>query len=98
MTISGALAGLASFLNIFTVSPNLTFGVDNLPTVGYDAIAVALVAFNNPFGVIGVSVLWGVVQSAGGSAAALFNMPSQLSLLIFGIVVYFAAIAIVFIK
>lgn len=98
MAISGALAGMASFVNIFTVSPNLSFGLDNLPTVGYDAIAVALVAFNNPFGVIGASALWGIVQSAGGSAAALFNMPSQLSLLIFGVIVYFAAISIIFIK
>lgn len=48
MAISGFLAGIASFLNILTISPNIFFGIDNLPTVGYDAIAVTLVAFNNP--------------------------------------------------
>jgi simple sugar transport system permease protein len=57
MTISGAFAGIAAFINMYTILPNTSFTVDNLPTIGYDAIAVSLVAFNNPFGIIFVSGL-----------------------------------------
>lgn len=98
MAISGFLAGVASFLNLMTISPNIFFGIDNLPTVGYDAIAVTLVAFNNAWGIVIVGLLWAIAQSAGTATAALYTLPSQMSLLIFGFIVYFAAISIVFIR
>lgn len=98
MALSGCLAGIASFLNVFTISPNISFGVDNLPNTGYDAIAIALVAFNNAWGVVAVSFLWAIFQSAGPNAATLYLLPVQTSMLIFGFVVYFAAISVVFIR
>ncbi|AUF83822.1 ABC transporter permease [Mesoplasma syrphidae] len=96
MTISGAFAGVAAFINMYTISPNTSFTVDNLPTIGYEAIAVSLVAFNNPFGIIFVGGLWGVIQSAGPLTSGLFGMPTQISGLIFGVIIYFAAISIIF--
>ncbi|ATG97627.1 ABC transporter permease subunit [Mesoplasma lactucae] len=96
MVISGALAGVASFVNVLTLNPNIAFSIDNLPSTGYDAIAIALVAFNNPIGIFFTSFLWGILQSGGSSAASLFNMPNQTSSLVFGIIVYFAAISTVF--
>lgn len=96
MLISGGLAGIASFINVLTLNPNIAFTIDNLPSTGYDAIAISLVAFNNPIGIFFTSFLWGVLQSGGASTASLFNMPSQTASLVFGIIVYFAAISVVF--
>jgi simple sugar transport system permease protein len=98
MIISGLLAGLASFVNLTTITPNLNFAIDNLPTIGYDSIAISLVAFNNPVGIFFTSFLWGTLNSSGTSTASLFGIPSQLSALIFGIIVYFSAISVVFIQ
>jgi len=98
MIISGLLAGLASFVNLTTIAPNLNFSIDNLPTIGYDSIAISLVAFNNPVGIFFTSFLWGTLNSSGTSTASLFGIPSQLSALIFGIIVYFSAISVVFIQ
>lgn len=98
MAISGAIAGVASFINMFTIAPNISFTLDSLPMVGYDAIAIALVASNSALGIILVSCLWAIIQSGGTVTSSLYNMPIQMSSLIFGIIVYFAAIAIVFTK
>lgn len=98
MLISGGLAGIASFVNVLTLNPNISFTVDNLPAIGYDAIAISLVAFNNPIGIFFTSFLWGILQSGGAGTASLFNMSNQTSSLIFGIIVYFAAISVVFIN
>ena len=98
MLISGGLAGVASFVNVLTLNPNISFTVDNLPAIGYDAIAISLVAFNNPIGIFFTSFLWGILQSGGAGTASLFNMSNQTSSLIFGIIVYFAAISVLFIN
>ena len=57
MLISGGLAGVASFVNVLTLNPNISFTVDNLPAIGYDGIAISLVAFNNPIGIFFTSFL-----------------------------------------
>ncbi|ATZ18404.1 ribose/galactose ABC transporter permease [Williamsoniiplasma somnilux] len=98
MTLSGALAGVAAFVSIMTVSPNTYFGSDSLPTFGFDAIAVSLVAFNNPFGMLFVGLLWGMIQTAGAPISSLFGIPTQISGLVSGIIIYLAAISAIFIK
>ncbi|WP_026389564.1 ABC transporter permease subunit [[Acholeplasma] multilocale] len=93
MLLSGGIAGVAAFFQIFTVSRNINFGVDVLPTIGFDAIAVSLVAFSNPLGLIPVGFLWGIIQTGGMASAGIMQMPKEIPGLIFGIIVYFAAIS-----
>ncbi|WP_031542584.1 ABC transporter permease subunit [Mesoplasma photuris] len=96
MMLSGAFAGIAAFISMYTVSPNTSFDIDVLPALGYDAIAVSLVAFNNPIGIAIISLLWGTLQSAGPATSSLFRMPIETAALVFGVIVYFAAISAIF--
>ncbi|PPE05507.1 ABC transporter permease [Williamsoniiplasma lucivorax] len=97
MVISGALVGVASFVLMTTLNPNIYFGNDNLPVYGFDIIAISLVAFNNPIGVIGVGWLWGIIQNAGAPISSLYGIPTQIAGLVSGIIIYFAAISAIFI-
>jgi len=64
MALSGALAGLAGSIEMLGVQHNLTPGF--FASVGFDAIAVALLAKNNPFGMIIAAFLWGGLQNGAG--------------------------------
>ncbi|AVP49077.1 ABC transporter permease [Williamsoniiplasma luminosum] len=97
MTISGGIAGIAGFISMCTLNPNTYFGNDNLPTLGFDVIAISLVAFNNPVGLIFVGALWGVIQNAGAPISSLYGIPTQIAGLVSGIIIYLAAISAVFI-
>lgn len=98
LTLSGAFAGLAGFVAMFTVTPNTSFAIDSLPTLGFDAIAVSLVAFNNPIGIIGTGWLWAAIKTGTGPASGFYTISTQLSSLISGILIYFTAIASIFIR
>jgi simple sugar transport system permease protein len=64
MALSGAFAGLAGAGEITGTSGFLSPGV--FAGVGFDAIAIALLARANPFGIILTSILWGSMLSGAG--------------------------------
>jgi general nucleoside transport system permease protein len=64
MAISGAFAGLAGAGEISGTSGFLSPGA--FAAIGFDAIAIALLARANPFGIILTSVLWGSMLSGAG--------------------------------
>ncbi|WP_434324169.1 ABC transporter permease subunit [Mycoplasma capricolum] len=97
LALSGAIAGIAGFILIFTVTPNNFFASNSLPTVGFDAIAVSLVAFNNPIGIIPIGWLWAVIKTGGGPVSSLYGISTQISGLISGVLIYFTAIVSIFI-
>ena len=99
--LSGALSGLLGFCYYLGLQHGqVNFSSSTLlPIIGFNCIAVALVAFNNAIGVVLVSILWSVF-SIGTQIAAkspVFNLSRDLSFLLFGIVIYFAAISNLFI-
>ena len=57
MTVSGALAGLAGAGEITGTSGFLSPGV--FVSIGFDSIAIALLARANPFAIIPAAILWG---------------------------------------
>ena len=57
MTMSGALAGLAGAGEITGTSGFLSPGV--FVSVGFDSIAIALLARANPFAIVPAAILWG---------------------------------------
>lgn len=64
MALSGALAGLAGSIEVLGVQHNLPPGF--FASIGFDAIAVALLAKNNPFAMIPAAFLWGCLLNGAG--------------------------------
>ena len=64
MAISGGFAGIAGAGEITGTSGFLSPGV--FVGIGFDAIAIALLARANPFGIILTSILWGSMLSGAG--------------------------------
>jgi simple sugar transport system permease protein len=64
MAMSGALAGLAGAGEISGTTGYLSPGV--FVAIGFDSIAIALLARANPFAIILTSVLWGSMLSGAG--------------------------------
>ena len=64
MAISGASAGLAGAGEISGTSGFLSPGV--FAAIGFDSIAIALLARANPFAIILTSILWGSMLSGAG--------------------------------
>jgi general nucleoside transport system permease protein len=64
MVLSGAFAGIAGAGEITGTQGFLSPGV--FVGIGFDAIAIALLARANPFGIILTSILWGSMLSGAG--------------------------------
>jgi simple sugar transport system permease protein len=60
-------------------------------TYGFDAIAVSLLAANNPLGVVPAGLLFGALDSAGTHVGINSDVPVQLIDGIIGLVVLFVA-------
>ncbi|ARU92280.1 ribose/galactose ABC transporter permease [Spiroplasma clarkii] len=94
----GLFISLGGIFYYFNVQKQQTFYTDMVPTIGFDAISVALVAFNNVIGIIPVALLWGIINS-GAQAAADEAMSSQeMSYVITGVIMYCATIYILFMQ
>jgi len=63
MAISGGLAGLAGGIEVLGVSSCHCQQVFYVSGYGFDAIAIALLAKNNPFGILAASFLWGAMRN-----------------------------------
>lgn len=90
MTISGMIAGLvgavfAIMVQGYFIDPS---GIGNY---GFDAIAVSLLAANNPLGVIPAALLFGALNSSGSYVQIHSGVPVQLIDGIVGLVVLFVA-------
>ena len=73
MLVSGALAGMAGSVEILGVHNRLLEGFS--PGYGYDAIAVALLANLNPFGVIFSAFFFGALRNAAGNLQIDLGVP-----------------------
>ncbi|XVH33074.1 ABC transporter permease (plasmid) [Haloferacaceae archaeon DSL9] len=91
MTFSGMVAGLAGAVFAIMIQGYYTdpSGVGNY---GFDAIAVSLLAANNPLGVIPAGILFGGLESASSHIQINSDVPVQLIDGIVGLVVLFVAV------
>ncbi|WP_127942990.1 MULTISPECIES: ABC transporter permease [unclassified Mycoplasma] len=94
MVLSGALAGLAGFLNYCTLEGRIPRMGHVLPTIAFEAITVTLLAFSSPLGSILAGLFYGTLYSgqafvtqAGGNVV---RETAQLSL---AIIIFTAALA-----
>nr|WP_232819733.1 ABC transporter permease [Haloprofundus halophilus] len=91
MTFSGAVAGLASALFVIMYQGRFLEPA-SIHTYGYDAIAVSLLAANNPLGVVPAALLFGGLNSATSYIQIYSDVPVQLIDGIVGIVILFVAV------
>jgi simple sugar transport system permease protein len=86
MLLSGGLAGIAGFSEVSGVAHRLMYGIS--PGYGYTAIIVAWIARLNPFGIVVSSVLFGGLI-VGGYSVQTLGLPSSVSSLLQGAVLFF---------
>ena len=90
MTFSGMVAGLTGALFVVMIlgyysDPN------TYPTFGFDAIAVSLLAANNPLGVVPAGVLFGGLDAGQQYIGFTLDVPPELVDGVIGLVVLFVA-------
>ncbi|MCU4925491.1 ABC transporter permease [Halobacteria archaeon AArc-dxtr1] len=90
MTLSGMIAGLAGAVFAIMVQG---YYVDpaGIHTYGFDAIAISLLAANNPIGVVPAALLFGGLNGATSTIQIASDVPVQLIEGIVGLVVLFVA-------
>ncbi|MFW5748574.1 MAG: ABC transporter permease subunit [Chloroflexota bacterium] len=88
LTLSGALAGLAGIVQIAGVQHSMQ--PEFFAGLGFDAIAVALLARNNPRNMIYAGVLWGALISGAG-AIQIYEIPIDVVKIIQALIITFIA-------
>ena len=90
MTFSGMVAGFAGAVFAIMIQGYYS-DPSGVGTYGFDAIAVSLLAANNPLGVVPAGLLFGGLDSAGTHIGINSDVPVQLIDGIIGLVVLFVA-------
>jgi simple sugar transport system permease protein len=90
MTISGMIAGLAGALFAIMILGGYV-NPQGISTYGFDAIAVSLLAANNPIGVVPAGVLFGGLSRGGSFIGVTTDIPAQLVDGVIGLVILFVA-------
>ena len=98
MALSGGLSGLAGF--IWYVGQGGQIDIAEQPLVaGFDAIAIALIVFNNPVGILASSFIYGIINAGSlGIPSQFVGLPTEINEIIIGTMVYIAAVCVVFSK
>jgi len=90
MTFSGMVAGLAGAIFAIMILGYYT-DPSTFPTFGFDAIAVSLLAANNPLGVIPAGLLFGGLDAGGQYIGFTLDVPAELVDGVVGLIVLFVA-------
>ena len=95
MAIAGALSGLGGGLLYLAGSGNGIQVVDTLAAEGFNGIPVALLAMNNPIGVIFAGLFIAYLK-VGGDQMQLYKFVPEVIDIIISVIIYFSAFALVF--
>jgi ABC-type uncharacterized transport system permease subunit len=76
MSMAGLLAGAAGAITVLGITRNMT--ASYVTTVGFDSIAVALLARSNPFGIIFAALLFGAMRSGAALMQIRAGIPVEL--------------------
>lgn len=91
MVISGGLAGLAGSIEVLGVATCRCVQVAFVSGYGWDSIAIALLAKNNPFGIIAASFMWGAMRNGADLMELSSGVSKYIISLIQGLVLLFIA-------
>jgi len=89
LAVGGMFAGLAGGIQIMGVTHQLFDSFAD--QYGYTAIVVALLARNNPWGVVPAAFLFAALQSGAGYMQMNANIPAQMAYVIQGVIVFMVA-------
>lgn len=99
MALSGALAGVSGFMfYIVQRSGSIDFSSGQPLSYGFDAIAIALLAYNSMLGVPLTAILYSYLQAGQSRLELETGIGREFYAIIVGIIVYLAAIAVIFEK
>ncbi|WP_049896678.1 ABC transporter permease [Natrialba chahannaoensis] len=88
MTLSGALGGIAGAFWVLMVHGSW---LENVPSIGFDGIAVSVLAGNNPLGVGAAAFLFGILESGSNSIGTATDVPPELVGILTGLIILFVA-------
>ncbi len=91
LTLSGALAGLAATAPVFGTEKAITGGVAG--SIGFDAIAVALLGRSRPVGVFFAGLLFGALNAGGALMQSSAGIPVDIVLITQAIIILTIAAA-----
>lgn len=88
MTLAGAVAGVGGAVYVMMVIGRWQTG---LPPIGFDGIAVSVLAGNNPLGIVPSSLLFGVLESGSQEIQFQLGIPRQLVGVLRGLIILLVA-------
>jgi simple sugar transport system permease protein len=88
MTTAGAIAGIGGALYVMMVLGRWQTGP---PPLGFDGIAVSILAGNNPLGLFPSGLLFGALQSGGQAIQFQLGIPSELVEVLRGLIILLVA-------
>lgn len=88
MTLSGALGGIAGAIYVMMIQYRWQAGI---PALGFDGIAVSILAGNNPLGVIPAALLFGGMKSGSVAIDLSLGVPNELVEVLRGLIILFIA-------
>jgi general nucleoside transport system permease protein len=93
MSLSGLLAGLAGGIQILGLTGYMPMGYST--SIGFDAIAVALLGRAHPVGILLAALLFGAMRAGAGLMQVEAHIPVQMIDLLQGIILFFLAAEVV---
>ncbi|MFC7214670.1 ABC transporter permease [Saliphagus sp. GCM10025334] len=88
MTLSGVLGGIAGAIYVTMVQYRWQAGI---PPLGFDGIAVSILAGNNPIGVIPAALLFGTLKTGSVAVDLSLGIPNELVEVLRGLIILFIA-------
>lgn len=88
MTLSGALGGVAGAMYVLMILYRWQTG---MPPLGFDGIAVSILAANNPLGVIPAALLFGAMKGGAIQIDFALGVPPELVEVLRGFIILFVA-------
>ncbi len=89
MMIAGSLAGLAGAIQVLGVTRD--FQTNQNLALGFDSIAVSLLASNNPIGIIPSALLFGAMDAGGPQMQLSARVPTELIKVVQALILMFVA-------
>jgi simple sugar transport system permease protein len=94
MMISGAIAGIAGVVYYLGNTDHIKIG--QIPSFGFDGIAVALLGLNSAIGIFFASLLFGFLKTGGGFMNAMIDIPNEIVDIMIAVIIYFSATSLLF--